>query len=156
MNYSNREVGWLITEDLTDLDHEVTPARVGWGQLRVHATETETSYENVIGRTIFVDKSLTEHMIPEEERVRWTSFDDDGYPCYNGVLRIGWLFDEEDRAYNIDRFCSLDVGAVHVWYSVDDIIKCAKMSERPEWEDFAKSHCDQKQNKQGLWIEVYG
>jgi hypothetical protein len=145
-----REVGWLITQDNGDGD------RVGWGQLRVHADETEASFDRVIARTIFMDKSLTEHMIPEEERVRWRSFDDDGDgPYYDGIVRVSWLFDEESLAYNIDRFNMEDVGATRVVYSVKDILYCAYRFDQPAWERLAKRHTPIELSGES-WIMIYG
>jgi hypothetical protein len=148
-----REVGWIITKEHNEL--EGIPSRVGWGQLRVHAEETDDSFDQVIGRTIFMDKSLTEHMMPEEVRVRWRSFEDDGYPAFDGIVNINWLFD--DMAYNIDRFNETDVGAVWVWYSVDDIVACVKHLKRKDWKSFA-TQGDQRTipDSDGLWIQIYG
>jgi hypothetical protein len=151
---TRREVGWVIT------DEEDGPSRVGWGQLRVHADETEISYDRVVGRTIFMDKSLTSHMIPDAEQVRWISASDDGDLNYEGIVRIGWLLEsdgDDDLAYNIDRFCAEDAGDAQVWYSVDDIIECARRAGNVAWEDFAVSHPGPSQiaGHSGLWIQVY-
>lgn len=156
---TQREVGWLITNEA---DFPGIPSRVGWGQLRVHAAETESSYERIFGPTIFMDKSLTAHMIPEAEQVRWISASDDGVLNYEGIVRIGWLLEpdgDDELAYNIDRFCAEDAGDAQVWYSVDDIIKCARRAKKKNyaWEDFALTHPGQtKLNGQyGFWVQVY-
>lgn len=159
--YTDREVGWLVTKDWSGLPPLAGPDRVGWGQLRVHATESEDSFDNLVRpRTIFVDKSLTEHMIPEDQRVRWRSFSDDDIAAYSGVVRASWLLsdDQSDLAYNIDRFNMTDVGAVHVYYSSTDIMSCARALNRPNWERFASAHSHQKEiaGESGRWIEVYG
>src|SRR3954463_8298130 len=124
IDYEQREVGWVITKEHSELGYPTT-SRVGWGQLRVHAKETEASFGNVIGRTVFMDTSLTEHMIPDDERVRWVSSSDDGDLTYEGIVKVGWLFAEttdwSDLAFNVDRFCMEDAGDTRVWYSVDDI-----------------------------------
>src|SRR4051794_308525 len=99
---TQREVGWIIVKEHAEL--EGIPSRVGWGQLRVHAQETDASFDQVVGRTIYMDKSLTEHMMPDDAKVRWRSFEDDGFPAFDGVVNVDWLFSEEDDAYNIDRF----------------------------------------------------
>jgi len=151
-----REVGWLVTAEDSEVE---SGSRVGWGQLRIHAGETEQSYERGIGRTIFMDKSLTEHMIPEGERVRWIAHydDDDGEFAYRGIVRVTWLFDEDDLAYNIDRFCIEDVGATCVYYSVEDIITCALHSNQATWEQFARNHTSHTQlhDIEGIWIQIY-
>lgn len=156
-DYSQREVGWLVTKEHQPPMHE---SRIGWGQLRVHASETEDSFERVFKRTIFMDKSLTEHMIPEEFGVRWRSFDDDMNACYDGLVRADWIFNQSDDelAYNIDRFNYTDVGAIHVYYSVRDIISCARKLSEPKWEKFARSHTrsDISNEDHGAWIEIFG
>lgn len=159
--YQDREVGWMVTKDWSEPSPSRNPNRVGWGQLRVHATESEDSFDNLVRpKTIFVDKSLTEHMIPAGERVRWRSFSDDDVAAYSGIVRANWLLsdDQSDLAYNIDRFNMTDVGAVHVYYSSTDIIVCARAMDRPNWERFALAHNYQKQipGESGQWIEVYG
>jgi hypothetical protein len=154
----NREVGWVITADGAEIAGE--PGRTGWGQLRVHAAETESSFERIVGRTIFMDTSLTEHMIPEEARVRWRSFSDEGDPSYMGFVNVTWLFDNtpawNDLAYNIDRFCMEDVGATRVLYSADDIIRCAKALGRPTWERFATEHPASATDDDERWLMIYG
>jgi hypothetical protein len=127
INYSDREVGWLVTKDYSAGES----SRRGWGQLRVHATESEASFDRPVGPTIFMDKSLTEHMIPDEHQIRWRSFDADQNVCYEGLVRFDWFFngDEDDLMYNVDRFNMTDAGAVHVYYSVDDMITCAAKQE---------------------------
>lgn len=149
------EVGWLITKEHVEL--EGIPSRVGWGQLRVHSEETDASFDRVIGRTIFMDKSITEHMMPEEVRVRWRSFEDDGFPAYDGIVNVNWIFGEEDNAYNIDRFNESDVGAVHVYYSADDIMGRGQRLKKPEWVRFAENHVGAKEfpGYHGSWIEIY-
>jgi hypothetical protein len=153
-----REVGWLITKEHAEL--EDIESRVGWGQLRVHAGETDSSYGQALGRTVFMDKSLTEHMISEDKQVRWRSFEDDGIPAFDGLVNVDWLFDDDDLAYNIDRFNEADVGATHVWYSVNDIIKCAK--KQPlyggRWEQFASRNPGAvlpRSDADDRWIQIY-
>lgn len=151
---AQREVGWLITKEHAEL--EGITSRVGYGQLRVHAAETEQSFDNVIGRTIFVDKSLTEHMMPEEVRVRWRSFEDDDVPAYDGVVNVHWLFDPDDLAFNIDRFNETDVGAVHVYYSVNDMYARSDVVKTPAWERVITNRAVELPGSDGRWIEVYG
>ena len=115
MSGTPREVGWVITKESLP----TTNLRVGWGQMRVHAAETESSYDKVIGRTIFMDKSLTEHMMPEDIQVIWRAFDDDNEMMYEGIVRFDWLFGDDDLAYNIQRFCETDVGATVVLFLID-------------------------------------
>lgn len=155
-----REVGWLITKEHNEL--EGIPSRVGWGQMRVHAQETDASFDRVIGRTVYMDKSLTEHMMPEEVRIRWRSFEDDGLPAFDGLVNFNWLFDEDDNnlAYNIDRFNETDVGAIFVWYSVDDAIECARNSKREDWHLFALALAGPQPWKSipgsdGFWVQIY-
>lgn len=151
-----KEVGWVVTDDHTSRDH--LEGRVGWGQLRVHADETQSSFDRMHGKTIFMDKSLTEHMIPNNLRVRWRSFDDDNNPNYSGILSIHWLFDDDDLAYNIDRFNYHDAGAVHVFYSVEDIARVAEELNMPRWKSFIMSHKNVKffPDQSGAWVEIYG
>ena len=150
-----REVGWLITKQYVEL--EGIDTRVGWGQLRTHARETDSSFDRIVARTIFMDTSLTEHMIPEEAKVRWRSFEDDGCPAYDGVVNVTWLFGEGDNAYNIDRFNSEDVGATHVYYHVNDIIDCAAKAKREDWARFAIAHSYKRfAGDISRWIEIYG
>lgn len=155
---TQREVGWLITKEINEL--EGIPSRVGWGQLHVHASETEYSYSHIVGRTLFMDTSLTGHMIPDDEQIRWISASDDGDLSYEGVVRISWLFesdDDDDLAYNIDRFCMEETGDTHVWYSVDDIIICAINLGNVAWAEFAANHPGPTQivGYSGMWIQVY-
>ena len=154
MDVEQRTVGWIITKEHAEL--EGMPSRVGWGQLRAHANETDDSFDRVVGRTIFMDKSLTEHMMPQDVQIRWRSFEDDGFPAYDGIVNVDWLFDE-DLANNIDRFNETDVGATYVWYSVDDILAAAERFPQPKWEQFATSQPDVKQilGSDGLWIQIY-
>jgi hypothetical protein len=153
-----REVGWLITKQHVEL--EGIPTRVGWGQLRTHARETDSSFDRIVARTIFMDTSLTEHMIPEEAKVRWRSFEDDGYPAYDGIVNVTWMFtehDEGDLGYNIDRFNAEDVGATHVYYHVYDIIQCAAKYKQKDWARFAITHKFKRfAGDLGRWIEIYG
>jgi len=151
-----KEVGWLVTVDHTSRSH--LESRVGWGQKRVHADETSESFDRPAGQTVFMDKSLTDHMIVPEIQVRWRSFDDDMEACYDGVLSIHWLFDDDDLAYNIDRFNMHDAGAVHVFYSVEDIISIADYLKMPRWRDFILGHKDMTYlgTDQGRWAEIYG
>jgi len=161
-----REVGWLITKDPSEDNYASN--RQGWGQLRVHADETEASYERIIARTIFMDKSLTEHMIPEEARVCWRAFSDDMDPGYEGIVNVAWLMvmpgeeaTGDDLAYNIDRFCMEDRGDIYVLYSREDILKCAQSFNQPTWERFAKGHPIMNDEKGVIaeladWLPIYG
>jgi hypothetical protein len=151
---AQREVGWLITKEHAEL--EGMPSRVGWGQLRVHADETEKSYERVIGRSIFMDRSLTEHMMPEEVRVRWRSFEDDDVPAFDGLVNVHWLFNEDDLGFNVDRFNETDVGAVYVFYSVEDMYARSDVVKNPAWERIIATRAKELPGSDGRWIEVYG
>jgi hypothetical protein len=165
LDYTQRVVGWLITIDHSVPHNTKHPdaTREGWGQLVIHADETRASFDRVIGRTVFMDRSLTEHMIPDEQKVRWLSFDDDGNQYYEGIVRVDWIMnssDDDDLAYNIDRFNETDVGAVHVFYSSKDIISCARKLDKPDWMVFAmrhkKSDIFDTGNPESGWIEIYG
>lgn len=118
------EIGWVITEVHDDSDKN----RIGYGQSRELSRMTDQSFENVIGRQLFVADHLAKESIPSNKRVRWRSFSDDGDPAYDGIVNIDWLFpegdDDEDPAYNIDRFCMEDWGAVIVLYNGADIERC--------------------------------
>jgi hypothetical protein len=180
-----REVGWLITNDHTAsvgwhceecsfetvdeqaaLNHSDTShhslgrapvgSRIGWGMLRVHADETESSFERIVGRTIFMDKSLTAHMMANHQ-VHWRSFTDDMDPCYDGIVSVTWIFTDDDLAYNIDRFCMTDAGATKVFYSVDDIVRLAHELSMPRWEQFVMGHKNQIDlpDSEGKWVEIY-
>lgn len=130
---TSRMVGWLITET-KDADCR---DRIGYGQCIRDAEATEGSYNNVIGRTIFMSEGLSHIDIPADKRVKWRSYSDDGDPAYEGYVHWDWLLgdvegteDGEDLAYNIDRFNMEDWGAVHVLYRGNDMIKHAPDDRR--------------------------
>lgn len=150
-----REVGWVITK-VHDADDQ---SRVGYGQVLGEAEQTEASYEAIIGRTIFVSRSLKHSDIPKGKLVRWRSFSDDGDPAFDGVVNVDWLFGEEDHAYNIDRFCMEDWGAVMVVYNAGDIRRC-----KPDLADYVERHpritAGEFTKTAGIepqsWLPIYG
>src|SRR3954454_12205048 len=79
----DKQVGWLITATHDDDDR-----RVGFGQCYKRAKETQSSFNAVIGRTIFMSTDMKADDIPFERRVKWRSFSDDGDPAYDGVVDI--------------------------------------------------------------------
>lgn len=158
INMDTKQVGWVIThaDELGGSED-----RIGFGQLLAEADATQESHDRVIGRTIYVSRNLSYDDIPEDQRVRWRSFDDDGEPSYRGVVRLDWLFGEDemaDAAYNIDRFNMTDVGAVIVLYSGEDIVRCDESKL-----DFVNRHPRMgrrmgnlsKDDLQG-WLPIYG
>lgn len=178
---AQREVGWLVTADPPGEEDDRPSGRIGYGQLLGHARETTASFNGVIGRSVFVDTSLTEHMIPEDKKVRWLSFSDDMDPGYAGVVNVEWLLgapaglddEDDDPAYNIDRFCETDRGDVIVLYNAEDIKRCAAAlssndARRERWTRFAENHprlsADRRQAMQGCleyeetmeWLPIYG
>lgn len=122
------EVVWVITKDHIPMEGV---NRVGYGQMLAEAEDTVASYEQVVGRTIFMSKTLTVDDIPSNKRVKWRSFSDDGDKCYDGVVTVDALFPEDDTpfaladyAYNIDTWNMEDAGAVIVLYNANDIKRC--------------------------------
>src|SRR4051794_27059350 len=106
-------VGWVITAEHGD------EGRIGYGQRIQQADQTIDSFNGVIGRTIYMHTDLSMNDIPYDRRVKWRSFSDDGDPAYDGYVHIDWLYpsdefaaalkeegmaEEDDLAYNIDRF----------------------------------------------------
>jgi hypothetical protein len=133
-----KTTGWVITK-VHDSDDQ---SRVGYGQCYIQAQETQSSFNAVIGRTIFVSTNLKADDIPSERSVKWRSFSDDGDPAYDGVIDIYWLFapdewpeEDEDLAYNLDRFNMEDWGAVCVFYNAADIRRC-----RPDLTEYVAKH----------------
>jgi hypothetical protein len=167
MNATDKQVGWCITGVHSDDDKN----RIGYGQSAKQAEQTQASYEAVIGRTIYMETGLKADDIPFERRVKWRSFSDDGDPAYDGVVDINWLYapdewdeDDDDLAYNIDRFNETDWGAVCVFYNAADIRRC-----RPDLAEYVAKH--PRVNPAGergkfflsnakidpqAWIEIYG
>src|SRR5262245_4480850 len=135
---TEQHIGWVITGTHDDDDN----SRIGYGQCMKDAQETEASFEMVFGRTIYVKQHINPDGIPSERRVKWRSFSDDGDPAYDGLVDIEWLFPtednpdgDEDPAYNIDRFCETDWGAVCVFYNAADIRRC-----RPDLAEWIARH----------------
>jgi hypothetical protein len=146
-------VGWLIT----DTHDEDDKRRVGYGQKLQQADQTTDSYNGIFGRTIYVHTDLTLNDIPYDKRVKWRSFSDDGDPAYEGCVHIDWLFapddwpeEHQELAYNVDRFCMEDWGAVCVAYNGADIKRC-----RPDLADFVdrQSICQYTPNT--TYFEIY-
>jgi hypothetical protein len=154
-DYANREVGWLVTKQYSV---ENTTTRVGWGQLRIHATETDASYDRELARTVFMDKSLTEHMIPDRAHVRWIAFDADGNRMFDGIVSVSWLMNNGDElAFNIDRFCEADVGATKVVYSLDDILIASHEYGRRDWSQFVFNYKNKEavRGEPGRWAAFF-
>ena len=133
-----KQIGWVISL-VHDSDDQ---SRVGYGQCVNEAHKTQSSFDAVIGRTIFVETGLKPDAIPYERRVKFRSFSDDGDPAYDGVIDINWLFapdewpeEDEDLAYNLDRFCMEDWGATCVLYNAADIRRC-----RPDLAEYVAKH----------------
>ena len=155
-------VGWVITKAHVGGDYH----RIGWGQSLTDAQMTVDSFNAVIGRTITMHEELTEEAIAKEERIRWRSFDDDGERAYEGVVRYSWLYgkDDEDLAYNIDVFNMEDVGAVHVFYNKNDIIRCSQhgttTAEQERMIAYVEGHPglhdSWPKELRDNWIEIYG
>lgn len=150
----NRQVGWLITKEHGEDDSK----RVGYGQTLDNADNTTASFNAVVGRTIFVHDNLTLSDIPYDKRVKWRSFSDDGDPAYDGYVHIDWLFapddwpeEHEDLAYNVDRFCMEDWGAVCVAYSGADIKRV-----RPDLADYVDRQSICSYTPGTSYIEIYG
>jgi len=167
MNKTDKQAGWVIT-DVHDDDDK---GRIGYGQGAAQAKATESSYNSVIGRTIYVETGMTPDAIPFDRRVKWRSFSDDGEPAYSGVVDINWLYapdewhdEDHDLAYNLDRFNMEDWGATSVFYNCADIRRC-----RPDLAEYVANHPrvnpDGERGKFFLsnakidpqaWIEIYG
>jgi hypothetical protein len=166
MNTTEKSIGWVITDTHDDDDK----GRIGYGQCVNEAHETNASFEVGIGRTLFVETGLKPDAIPFERRVKWRSFSDDGDPAYMGVVDINWLFapdgwpeEDQDLAYNLDRFNMEDWGAVCVFYNCADIRRC-----RPDLAEHIAKHdrvnpdiergkfflSNAKFDPQ-LWVEIY-
>jgi hypothetical protein len=150
----DKQIGWFITKVHDASDSE----RVGYGQSIDTARKTMTSYEMMFGRTLFVETGLSLQDIPYDKRVKWRSFSDDGDPAYDGVVHIDWLYptdesendtQDDDLAYNLDRFCMEDWGAVHVAYNIGDIKRC-----RPDLADYIDRHSPCQYAK--AYTEIYG
>ena len=138
MNATDKQVGWCITATHDDDDND----RVGYGQCADNAHDTQSSYDAVIGRTIFLQTDLKADSIPFDKRVKWRSFSDDGDPAYEGVVHIDWLYapvewpeEDGDLAYNVDRFNMEDWGAVVTLYNAADIRRC-----RPDLTEYVATH----------------
>jgi hypothetical protein len=116
MTDNNTVIGWVITSTESSSRN-----RIGYGQGMEDASATQQSFDAVVGRTIFMGFGLKARAIPSDKQVRWRSYSDDGDFAYAGVVNVDWLFDEDDSAYNIDRFCMEDWGAVIVLYNFTDI-----------------------------------
>lgn len=162
-----KQVGWCITGVHADDDKD----RIGYGQGIERADMTRVSFDNVIGRTLYMDTDLKSDDIPFDKRVKWRSFSDDGDPAYDGVVDIEWLYapaawpeEHQDLAYNVDRFNMEDWGAVCVFYNAADIRRC-----RPNLAEYVAGH--PRVNPAGergkfflsnakidpqAWIEIYG
>lgn len=159
---TEKHIGWVIT-NVHDDDDE----RVGYGQGMTEANETAASMAAIVGRQIYVKSDIDKDAISTDKRVKWRSFSDDGDPAYDGIVHIDWLFpteeikgfEEDDPAYNIDRFCETDWGAVVVVYNAADIRRCRPdlaeyvarhpRMERPEWLKEAGIDKD-------AWLPIYG
>jgi hypothetical protein len=164
---ATKSTGWVITK-VHDSDDQ---SRVGYGQSVEQAEATGVSHDNVIGRTIFVSTGMSPDSIPSERRVKWRSFSDDGDPAYDGVIDIWWLFapdewpeEDEDLAFNLDRFNTNDWGAVVTLYNAADIRRC-----RPDLAEYVATHTRMsKESTAGkffisnagidpqAWLEIYG
>jgi hypothetical protein len=151
---AEQHIGWVITAVHDDDDQR----RVGYGQGMTQANETAASYANVVGRTIYMSTDIPKDAIPYDHAVKWRSFSDDGDPAYDGVVNIDWLYpledacigsEDEDPAYNIDRFCMEDWGAVIVAYNKADIRRC-----RPDLAEYVAKHPEI--NPQAEWVKEAG
>jgi hypothetical protein len=102
---------------------------------------------------------LKSSAIPAEKQVRWRSYSDDGDFAYAGVVHVDWLFDEDDSAYNIDRFCMEDWGAVIVLYNFNDIQMCLKEAGTavPRFvTEGIERGSDEYAPSAGCWKAIYG
>jgi hypothetical protein len=113
---TTENIGWLITST-----ENSSRNRIGYGQGAANAEDTQQSFDAVFGCTIYMATGLKRDAIPADKQVRWRSYSDDGDFAYAGIVHIDWLFDDDDSAYNIDRFCMEDWGAVIVLYNFSDI-----------------------------------
>lgn len=163
---TSKTTGWVIT-NVHDSDDQ---NRIGYGQCYTQAQETQSSFNVGIGRTLYVSTDLKADDIPSERRVKWRSFSDDGDPAYSGVIDINWLYapeewpeEDQDLAYNLDRFNMEDWGATSVLYNAADIRRC-----RPNMAEYVATHSRiSKESEAGkhflsnakvdpqAWLEIY-
>lgn len=135
---------WMI-----DKDH-VGGTRINYGQRLNDARNTSQSFDNVVGRTVFMDNRCDVTEIPRNKKIRWKAYDDDGELYYEGHIRYEALFDKSDDsdtdyAYNVCRFVEADAGATVVYWNAEDIAQ-----HEP---NFVAKH--PKSDKEG-WIQIYG
>lgn len=137
MNKTYSDIGWLITAC-----HTGNPERVGSGQGMREANETAANYEEGIrdedgSLVVPVRQHMVESEIPADKRIRWRSFDEHGYPIYDGIAHIAWLYPDADGngfeydhpGYNIDRWNRESIGALVVIYNAADICRaCTGLS----------------------------
>ena len=128
MNKTYSDIGWLITAV-----HTGNPESIGCGQGTREANETAANYEEGIrdeddNLIVPVRQHMVESEIPADKRVKWRSFDEHGYPVYDGIVHIDWLhsegttgFEYDHPAYNIDRWNRESIGALVVLYNAVDI-----------------------------------
>lgn len=156
---ATQQVGWVITN--TDPGSE---DRIGYGQCTAETKATIESHDAVVGRTIYMRRGLSHTAIPEDKRVRWRSYSDDGDPAYEGYIHFDWLFnpenvgfeDGEDPGYELDRFCMEDWGAVIVLYNGNDIKRCDP--EKREFVERNQGHRNDgaMKNLGQHWFGIYG
>lgn len=155
-------VGWVITST-----EKSSRQRIGYGQGMEDADATQQSFDAVIGRTIYMAFNLKASQIPADKQVRWRAYSDDGDFAYAGVVHWDWLMgisdpdgaiEDDDLAYNIDRFCMEDWGATIVLYNGDDILRGTPDDRRnllTEWIERQSAHRFAPTKKE-KWIAIYG
>jgi hypothetical protein len=144
---SDKFYGWVIDRDY--LPMEGLPSRVGYGMKPEQGALTNTSFDHVIGATVYVDTALKASDVIDP--VRFRALDDDGEVYYGGAVSRQ-LVEESDEAefsaYDIDRFVMADAGATQTQFRAKDL------SER-----FVEIHrnCNCVIKASGEeWVIVYG